>query len=60
MEDLEQNFIFDYGWIIVYCGVIGFGICLDGGIVYFGVVIMWFYDLFLEKVIVWVLMVEDV
>lgn len=60
IEDLLNNFIFDYGCIIVYCLVIGMGIWLDGGMVYVGGVIMWYYDLFLIKVIVWVLMFEKV
>lgn len=60
IEDLINNFIFDYGCIQIYCMVIGFGICLDGGIVYFGVVIICYYDSLLIKVIVCVQMFEMV
>ncbi|MEZ5589249.1 MAG: pyruvate carboxylase [Gammaproteobacteria bacterium] len=52
-EDPENNFVPDYGRILVYRSAAGFGVRLDAGTAYSGGLITPFYDSLLVKVTAW-------
>jgi len=52
-EDPENNFVPDYGRILVYRSAAGFGVRLDAGTAYSGGLITPYYDSLLVKVTAW-------
>lgn len=59
VEDLKNNFLFLFGKIICYYVFGGFGVCIDM-VIYIGYIILLYYDLMCLKLIVWVLIWEEV
>lgn len=55
MEDFVNDFMLDIGCIEMYWLLGGNGVCLDVGNIYFGVIVMFYFDLLFVKVcvVVW-------